>query len=139
MRMLHAHQLVRADCIAGAAAVDINFVNGDVTALRNLAIGSGFNFVLDFGLFHRLNDSQRAVMGGEVTAVTAPGTTLLMIAWMPGRRPPLPRGASHADIEAAFPAWTVIAEDAIPASALPSPLKNAGPRFYRLQRASNAD
>jgi len=124
---------------ARAAGVDINFVNGDVTGLRNLAIGSGFNFVLDFGLFHGLNDAQRAAMGREVNAVTAPGATLLMIAWAPGRRPPLPRGASRADIEAAFPGWTTIAEDAIPASALPRPLKNAGPRFYRLRRASNAD
>jgi SAM-dependent methyltransferase len=96
---------------AGAAGVDINFVNGDVTALR-------------------------AAMGREVTAVAAPGATLLMIAWTPGRRPPLPHGASRADIEAAFPGWTIIAEDAIPASALPAPLKNVGPRIYRLRRAS---
>lgn len=121
---------------ARTANVDIDFIHGDVTALRDLGIGGSFEFVLDFGLFHGLNDTQRAAMGREVNAVTAPGATLLMIAWAPGRRPPLPRGADRADIERAFTGWTTVAEDAIPASALPRALKNAGPRFYRLRRGT---
>lgn len=115
------------------AGVDVRLVQADVTALRAAGVGSGFRFVLDFGLFHGLNDEQRAAMGREVSAVTAQGATMLMIAWAPGRRGPLPRGASRGEIQAAFPAWTVIAEDAIAASVLPGPLKNADPRFYRLR------
>jgi SAM-dependent methyltransferase len=119
---------------ARQAGVEVRLIQGDVTALGAAGIGSGFRFVLDFGLFHGLNDAPREAMGHEVTAVTAPGATMLMIAWAPGRRGPLPRGAARADIEAAFPPWRIIGEDAIPASVLPGPLKNATPRFYRLRR-----
>jgi hypothetical protein len=50
-------------------------------------VGSGFPFLLDFGLFHdELSDEQRAAMGREVSAVAVPGATLLMVAWAPGRR-----------------------------------------------------
>ena len=45
-------------------------------------------------------------MGREVTAVAAPGATLLMMAWAPARRRLLPRGAGRADIQAAYPTWT---------------------------------
>ncbi len=121
---------------ARAANADIDFVQGDVTALRDLGIDGGFEFVLDFGLFHGLTDSLRAAMGREVNAVTTPDATMLMIAWTPGLRPPLPRGASRADVESAFPGWTIITEDAIPVAALPRALKRAGPRFLRLRRAA---
>jgi SAM-dependent methyltransferase len=119
-----------------AAGMDIHFVQGDVTRLTELGIGAGFTFVLDFGLFHGLEDAQRAALGREVNAATAPGATLLMIAWAPGRRTLLPRGAARADIEGAFAGWQITAEDPIPASALPRPLKNVDPRFYRLQRTA---
>jgi SAM-dependent methyltransferase len=116
------------------AGVDVRLVHGDVTALRAAGVGSGFELVLDFGCFHGLGDEQRQAMGREVSAVSAPGAKMLMIAWAPGRRGPLPRGASVRDIEAAFPGWTTIAEDALPASALPGPLRGAAPRCYRLRR-----
>jgi hypothetical protein len=75
-----------------------------VTTLRAAAVGSGYPFLLDFGVFHdELTDGQRAAMGREVTAVAAPGATLLMIAWARRRRGPLPRGANRSDIEAAYP------------------------------------
>jgi len=114
--------------------VDVQFVRGDVTNLQTLGVGSGFQFVLDFGMFHGLTDVQREAMGREVSAVAEPGATLLMIAWSPGRRWPLPRGASAEDIERAFPAWKVIGEDPANVSALPAALKNVNPRFYRLRR-----
>ena len=47
-------------------------------------VGTGFRLLLDFGLFHdELTDPQRAAMGRAVTAVAAPGATLLMMAWAP--------------------------------------------------------
>jgi SAM-dependent methyltransferase len=119
---------------ARQAGVEVRLVQGDVTALRTIGVGSGFRFVLDFGCFHGLKDAQRAAVGREVSAVTTPGATLLMIAWQPGRRWPLPRGASRADIKAAFPGWNAIGEDALPVSTLPTPLKNADPRCYRFRR-----
>ena len=129
--------LRRARERAGVAGVDVRLVEGDVTKLRASGVGSGFPFLLDFGLFHdELNDSQREAMGREVSAVAAPGATLLMLTWAPRRRGPLPRGASQGQIEAAYPEWTVIDEDTIDVTGAPlyRYVRNAHPRFYRLRR-----
>jgi hypothetical protein len=90
----------------------VRLVQCDVTALQAAAFGTGFQFVLDFGCFHGLTDAQRAAMGREVTAVTGPEATMLMIAWATGRRWPLRAG--RADIEGVFPEWTVVNVDALP-------------------------
>jgi SAM-dependent methyltransferase len=116
--------LRRARDRASQAGVEIRLCDGDVTRLSTTGAWSGFPFLLDLGLFHdELSDAQRAAMGREVTAVAAPGATLLMVAWAPGRRGPLPRGASRDDIEAAYPEWRVIDEESVDIS---------GARFYRL-------
>ena len=118
---------------ARQAGVQVRFVQGDITALRAVGVGSGFEFFLDLGAVHGLSDADRRAVGREVTAVAAPGATLLMAAWAPGRRGPLPRGASRQDIEAAFPDWTVMAEEIADVTGAPSPVKRADPRFYRLR------
>jgi SAM-dependent methyltransferase len=119
------------------AGVEMRLVEGDVTNLRTTGVGSGYPFLLDFGLFHdELSDEQRAQMGREVSAVAAPGATLLMVAWAPGRRGPLPRGASRADIEGAYPAWDVVDEKSVDVSGAPfyRHMRKADPRLYRLRR-----
>lgn len=129
--------LRRARDRAHDADVELRLVEGDVTKLRATGVGSGFPFLLDFGLFHdELTDAQRAAMGREVTEIAAPGATLLMLAWARRRRWPLPRGASRADIEAAYPGWKVIDEDAFDPSGAPLYrfVRNADPRFYRLRK-----
>ena len=129
--------LRRARERADEAGVELRLVEGDVTKLRATGVGSGFPFLLDLGLFHdELTDAQRAAMGREVTEAAAPGATLLMLAWARRRRWPLPRGASRADIEAAYPGWKVIDEDPVDVSGVPlyRYVKNADPRFYRLRR-----
>lgn len=129
--------LRRARARAAEVGVEMRLVEGDVTKLGQAGIGSGFRFVLDFGLFHdELNDEQRAAMGREVSAVAEPGATLLMMAWAPGHRGPLPRGASRCDIEAAYPEWKVTHEEAFDVSGAPfyRLVRNADPRFYRLRR-----
>jgi hypothetical protein len=113
-------------------------LEGDVTRLSATDVGSGFPFLLDLGLFHdELTDDQRAAMGREVTAVAAPGATLLMVAWAPGKRGPLPRGASRDDIEAAYSEWRVIDEEAVDISGTRFYRLTPGahPRLYRLRRA----
>jgi SAM-dependent methyltransferase len=119
---------------ARRAGVDVHFIEGDVTALRAAGIGSGFGFIWDFGTVHGLTPNERAAVGREVSAVAAPQATMLMLAWAPGRRGPLPHGASRADIETAFPDWTVVGEDVFDASGLPPPLRKVDPRCYRLRR-----
>jgi SAM-dependent methyltransferase len=99
--------LDRARDRAQEAGVDMQLVNADVTNLRATGIGSGFRLILDTGTFHGLDDAGREAMGREVGAIAAPDAALLMIAWTPKRRGPLPRGASSGEIEEAFPGWTV--------------------------------
>jgi SAM-dependent methyltransferase len=125
----------RARKRAEKAGVEVTFFQGDVTMLQTAGVGSGFRFFLDFGCFHdALTDEQRAAEGREVTAVAAPDATLLLIAWTPAPRHLLPRGASRSDIEAAFPEWQVVDEEAMDATGAPGFVQKAEPRFYRLRR-----
>jgi SAM-dependent methyltransferase len=129
--------LRRARERARRAGVEMRLVEGDVTKLRASGVGSGFRLLVDFFLFHdELTDEQRKAMGREVTAIAAPGAILLMTAWAPGRRGPLPRGASRGDIEAAYPEWTVIDEepfDVVSGVRFYRLIRNADPRVYRLR------
>lgn len=117
------------------AGVEMRLVHGDATALREAGVGSGFQLVLDTGTFHGLTDAQREAMGREVSAVAAPDATLILDCFAPRRRGPLPRGASRADVERAFPGWEVTDVDV--ADTEPDPLARLfrfDERFYRLRR-----
>src|SRR5215217_1642557 len=92
-----AHDRVRE---ASVDIVDMRLVQGDVTELRATDVGTGFRLVLDTGKFHGLTSVEREAMGREVSAVAAPDATVLLIAWAPKRRGPLPRGVSRSEIEA---------------------------------------
>jgi SAM-dependent methyltransferase len=129
--------LRRARRRADEAGVELRLVEGDVTRLGDAGVGSGFPLLIDFGLFHdELSDRQRAAMGREVSAVAAPGAELLMVAWAPRRRGPMPRGASRADIEAAYRGWSVVEEERFDVTAAPFYrfFPKADPRLYRLRR-----
>ena len=130
--------LRRARGRARQAGVEMRLVEGDVTKLGAGGVGSGFRLLVDFFLFHdELTDEEREAMGREVTAIAAPGATLLMTAWAPGRRGPLPRGASRSDIEIAYPEWRVIDEgpfDEVTGAPLYRHARKADPRVYRLRR-----
>jgi SAM-dependent methyltransferase len=89
------------------AGVDVRVVHADVTDLHSAGVGSDFRLVLDTGTFHGLTDDQREAMGREVSAVAASDATVLLDVFAPGRRGPLPRGASRGEVEAAFPGWEV--------------------------------
>ena len=107
-------------------------VHGDVTRLAAAGVERGQQFFLDVGCFHGLHDDARARMGRAVTEVAAPGATLLMFAFRPGRRGPLPRGADEEQVRAAFPGWDVLSVEPADSSGMPGPLKSAAPRWYRL-------
>ena len=125
-----AHERVRE------AGVDMRLVQGDVTELQTTDVGTGFRLVLDTGTFHGLTASEREAMGREVSAVAAPDATVLLFAWVPKRRGPLPRGVSRSEIEAAFPGWDVTEAGATGFEA-PKPvelLMKPEERWYRLLR-----
>lgn len=127
--------LDRARERAAESGVEMRLVRGDVTAMRQADVGAGFRLVLDTGTFHGLTDAQREAMGREVTAVAAPDATVILDCFAPRRRGPLPRGANRADVERAFPAWTVT--DIEVADTKPDPLARLfkfDERFYRLRR-----
>lgn len=65
---------------------------------------------------------------------------MLMLAWTPKRRGPLPRGAGRSEIEAAFPEWQVSDAGATGFQA-PKPIElllRPEERWYRLRRADRA-
>ena len=125
----------RAEQRIHQAGVDMRVVLGDVTRLRQSAVGSGYHLVLDTGTFHGLTPAQRLDMGREVTSIAAEGATVILDCFAPRRRGPLPRGCTKADVEAAFPAWQIT--DAIDADTDPDPIARVfkfDEVFYRLRR-----
>lgn len=127
--------LVKARQKAEAAGVPVRLLHADVTSMAD-EVGSGYRFVLDVGCFHGLKADQRAAYAREVDAVAEPGATLLMLAFQPGRRPPipLPRGASREEVTSAFAGWTLIGDDAADTSGMPPLIRGTAPHFYRLRR-----
>lgn len=118
------------------AGVDVALVRGDVTDLRAAGVDAGYRLVLDTGTFHGLDADQREAMGREVGAVAAPDASVLLLAWEPRRRGPLPRGASRNEIETAFPGWRVTEVGPTHFEA-PRPvevLMDPNERWYRLGR-----
>jgi cyclopropane fatty-acyl-phospholipid synthase-like methyltransferase len=131
--------LRRARRRADEASAQVQLVHGDVTALRAAGLGSGFGLLLDTGTFHGLSDADREAMGREVSAVAAHDATLILDCFAPRRRGPLPRGASRADIERAFPGWAIT--DIEVADTEPDALARRmrfDERFYRLRRNGRA-
>lgn len=120
---------------AQRAGVNVRFVQGDLAALRAAEVGSGYRLLLDFGAVHGLKEAQRRAAGREVTAVAASDATLLMLAFPPGRRGPLPRGMSHAEIGAAYPEWEVVEGEVLDAELPKIATKDGQPHWYRLTRA----
>ena len=128
--------LVRARDRVRQADVEVRLIHGDVTALSESGVGSGFRLILDTGTFHDFDADQRVAMGKGVEAVAGLDATILLLAW-PKRRRPLIRGVSRDEIEAAFPGWMIT--DVEPSHfSLPKPLElllRPDEHWYRLRRA----
>ncbi|MGA7801169.1 MAG: methyltransferase domain-containing protein [Gammaproteobacteria bacterium] len=119
---------------ARGAGVDSLFVEGSITSLTAIGIGSGFRLILDFGAVHGLAPEQVRAVGQEVTAVASEDASLLMYAFSPARRGPLPRGIGRQEIEQAFGGWTITHEEPFDVDGAPRFVQKARPRFYLLRR-----
>ena len=128
--------LARARDRVRQTGVEVRLIQGDVTALSESGVGSGFRLILDTGTFHDFDADQRVAMGKGVEAVAGLDATVLLLAW-PKRRRPLIRGVSRDEIEAAFPRWMIT--DVEPSHfSLPKPLElllRPDEHWYRLRRA----
>jgi SAM-dependent methyltransferase len=119
---------------ARRSGVEGLFLEGSVTALAESGIGLGFRLILDFGTVHGLSPGQVRAVSRGVTAVATEDATLLMYAFSPGSRGPLPRGMSRQEIEDAYSGWSLIEEEPFDLTGLPRLVRKASPVFYRLRR-----
>lgn len=125
----------RARRKAAAENVSVDFRVGDITAL-GYSVGSGYRLVLDVGCFHGLNPAQRRAYAREVTGVTEPGASLLMFAFGPGRRGPLPRGVSRAEVERTLARWRLDTDEPADTSGMPPVVHRSSPRWFHLTRTA---
>ena len=86
------------------SGVNMQLIKGDVTAIRQTGISTGFRLILDTGTFHDFIPTQQRAMGHGIDAIATPDGIVLLLIW-PRRIRPLIRGADRAEIEAAFPNW----------------------------------
>ncbi|EFV13436.1 class I SAM-dependent methyltransferase [Segniliparus rugosus] len=117
---------------AASAGADIDFVHADVTKLRENGLQPGFDLIVDFGLLHGVDDKTRAGYAREVSALAAPGCTLLIVGFLPGQGKPV-RGISQTDLLASLGSdWSLVGAG----DGRRGPLRTQGTmRWYELRRA----
>ena len=108
-----------------------SFVVGDVTDLLSAVLGP-FEFFLDVGCFQGLSSKQRLAEARGVTALAAPGATVLMLAFQPSIVRAVVGGVSQSDVEEAFQGWTMLAVEAGETARLGWPMSRTAPQWYRL-------
>jgi SAM-dependent methyltransferase len=84
---LETRAITEARDRARVAGVPVRFLQGDVTRLEDLGVGTGFTFVLDVGCFHTLPRDRRGDYVRSVTAAAAPDATMLLFAFASGASP----------------------------------------------------
>ena len=114
----------------------MRLVHGDVTALRQADVGSGFRLVLDTGTFHGLTEAQQQAMGREVSAICADDATVLLDCFAPRRQRPVAPRSEPPRRGACLPG---LGRSPTSRSRTPNPdalarLFRFDERFYRLRR-----
>ena len=82
---------------AGAAGVEVDFRQGDVTRLEQLELEAGYTLVFDFGCYHGLNGGQRDAYARGVNRLIARGGTLLLMGFARAQYP-VTMGVTEADL-----------------------------------------
>lgn len=119
---------------AVAARVEVDFRLGDVTRLGDLGLEPGYSLVFDFGCYHGLKSEQRDRYVEGVTALAAPGATLLMMAFTKAL-PPIPSGVSESELRARFgPAWDLIRFEPSAETGTPAMMRASAAWFWLAKR-----
>ncbi len=126
--------LARARARADAAGVSVDWIKADVAELGALGLEPGFTLAFDRGCFHGLGDSERAAYAAGITALAAPGASLLMMAFGPNRVPAAPAGVEETEIVARFAGWDLAATQPDSEGEIAGPLRNVPRHWYRLIR-----
>ncbi len=134
------HALAQVQRRAEAAEVSVRWLAADVGELGALGLDGGFELLHDRGCFHDLPDNVREGYARGVSALAAPGATLLPMAFVPGtRRFGAPSGASEGEIQRRFGAnWDLLSVQSDSGPDPPGPMRRVPRLWYRLQRRSSA-
>lgn len=126
--------LRRARARATAAGVGVEWIRADVTRLGEAGLEPGFSLIHDRGCFHGLNEAQRTAYAAAVSALAAPGATLLMMAFARNHVPVGPSGVDGEEIAACFARWELdsVMDDSAPAPS--GPMGEVARHWYLLRR-----
>jgi SAM-dependent methyltransferase len=120
---------------AQEAGVGAQWLRGDVSDLRALGLTAGFELLYDFGCMHLLPDQARRRLAGGIGELAGPSATLLVAAFMAGRRILLPRGMDEPELLALLgERWELQQTQTEVTDDMPPPIRRAQPTLYRLAR-----
>lgn len=121
--------------IEGARRIDPDGGRYEVGDVTDLAPSLGqFDLFLDIGCFQGFEARERAAVGHSVTARTAPGARLLMLAFGLTRLRSMIGGVSENQVSKAFPGWELTDSEPAQTAGLGWPMNRTQPRWYRLKR-----
>ena len=130
-----AKPLEQARARGERAGVEVEWIQDDVARLADHFPDPRFALIHDRGCFHDLPEATRAAYARGVTAAARPGATLLMLAFVPNRRPG-PAGADEREIRSRFgEGWRLVSATADSGPAPSGPARNVPRVWYRLERA----
>lgn len=128
---------------ATAAGVAPRLVQGDVTRLPDLGVGSGYTLLVDFGCFHTLPEDQRAAYVAGVSDAAAPGATLLLYGFRrPPKAAPMHAGVTTDEVQQRFSGagWELVNAKRTSAETIRTAPRRAADQFelwrYQLLRLS---
>jgi SAM-dependent methyltransferase len=115
--------------------VEVRWVTGDVASLSTLGLDDGFSLVHDRGCFHDLSPAARDGYAQGVSELTAPGATLLLLAFARRQRGVGPSGASEEEIRRRFDHdWELVSVQSDSSPAPAGPMRRVPRIWYRLRR-----
>lgn len=115
--------------------VEVQWLKGDVAELGALGVTPGYDLLYDFGCMHLLPDPARRGLARGLGELAATPATLLIGAFMAGRRILLPRGMDEEELVALLgDGWELQERQSEVTDDMPPPIRRAQPTLYRLTR-----